>query len=126
MKHIHTFENFLNEANVFNNFSAQEKKAWKNVQKLNESYSSSDIKKLEEFAEELSDEIRDNEPLNYRDYEDFSPENFFEYITGEGYGTSRSKFGEDKNLKTAADVIKKYNSIIRPLTVKKLKKEMGL
>ena len=226
MKHIHTFENFLNEANAFNNFSTPEKKAWKknenrlgktyfvpkneeeykrmmefladknwsfwnafgiegyttekidasslptwkagigfelggtqngstqiiptkmtpttqgaefdlktfqqflyegkDVQKLNESYSSSDIKKLEEFAEELSDEIRDNEPLNYRDYEDFSPENFFEYITGEGYGTSRSKFGEDKNLKTAADVIKKYNSIIRPLTVKKLKKEMGL
>jgi len=94
--------------------------------KLNENYSSSDMKKLEEFADELSEEIRDSEPLNYIEYEDFSPENFLEYITGEGYGSSRSKFGEDKNLKTAADVIKKYNSTIRPLTVRKLQKEMGL
>ena len=112
MKHIKPFEHFLSEG--------------KEAQKFNESYSSSDIKKLEEFAEELSDEIRDNEPLNYLEDQAFSPENFFEYITGEGYGNSRSKFGEDKNLKTAADVIKKYNSIIRPLTPRKLLKEMGL
>lgn len=110
MKHIKPFEQFLSEG--------------KDVQKFNESYSSSDMKKLEEFAEELSEEIRDT-PLNYLEDADFSPENFLEYITGEGYGDSRSIFGEDKNLKTAEDVIKKYNSTIRPLAVRKLHKKMG-
>ena len=39
MKHIKLFEEFLNEANAFNNFSAQEKKAWKkNENRLGNTY----------------------------------------------------------------------------------------
>jgi hypothetical protein len=32
MKHIHTFESFLNEASVFSDFSAEEKRAWKRAE----------------------------------------------------------------------------------------------
>ena len=39
MKHIHTFESFLNEANAFDNFSPKEKKAWKkNENRLGKTY----------------------------------------------------------------------------------------
>lgn len=109
MKHIKLFEQFLSEVRITRGQIP---------------YSSSDMKKLEEFAEELSDEIRD-QPLNYLEDADFSPENFLEYITGEGQGDSLSIFGADKSLKTAADVIKKYNDCCRSLTVRKLRKQMG-
>ena len=64
---------------------------------LNEGfYSSSDIKKLQEFAAEVSAEILDD---SNADEDEFSAEEMFNYISG---------WGEDNKMK-AADVIKEFN-----------------
>lgn len=77
MKHIKLFEQFSKS--------------------LNEGfYSSSDIKKLQEFAAEVSAEILDDSDA---DEDEFSAEEMFNYISG---------WGEDNKMK-AADVIKEFN-----------------
>lgn len=91
MKHIKLFEQFSKT--------------------LNEGfYSSSDVKKLEAFAAEVSAEIIDaNEDNRGFDEDEFSAEEMFNYISG---------WGEDNKMK-AADVIKEFNW-------KELTSELGL
>jgi hypothetical protein len=81
MKHIKLFEEFTS--------------------KLNEGfYSSSDIKKLKDFAAEVSEEIIDANDHNKKfDEDEFSAEEMFNYI---------SDWGEDNDMK-AADVIKEFD-----------------
>jgi hypothetical protein len=81
MKHIKLFEEFTS--------------------KLNEGfYSSSDIKKLKDFAAEVSEEIIDANDHNKKfDEDEFSAEEMFNYISG---------WGEDNDMK-AADVIKEFD-----------------
>jgi hypothetical protein len=68
MKHIHTFESFLNEG-----------------------YSSSDINKLKDFAKKVSDEIiADYEGDSKFDKEEFSPEAMFDYISDWGQTNNMS------------------------------------
>lgn len=81
MKHIKLFEEFTS--------------------KLNEGfYSSSDIKKLKDFAAEVSEEIIDANDHNKKfDEDEFSAEEMFNYI---------SEWGEDNDMKVA-DVIKEFD-----------------
>ena len=81
MKHIKLFEEFTS--------------------KLNEGfYSSSDIKKLKDFAAEVSEEIIDANDHNKKfDEDEFAAEEMFNYISG---------WGEDNDMK-AADVIKEFD-----------------
>lgn len=81
MKHIKLFEEFTS--------------------KLNEGfYSSSDIKKLKDFAAEVSEEIIDANDHNKKfDEDEFSAEEMFNYI---------SEWGEDNDMK-ATDVIKEFD-----------------
>jgi len=69
MKHVKLFENFVNEGY----------------------YSSSDIKKLKEFATEMSEEIiydyADNRNF---DEDEFTPEELFDYISEWGEGNDMS------------------------------------
>lgn len=89
MKHIKLFEEFVNEAPY---------SAWLK-------YSAKDIKKLKEFAEEVSSEIidayeddfdRKSKNINANDY---TPEQMFEYI---------SDWGRSNDMK-ADDVIKEFD-----------------
>jgi hypothetical protein len=73
MKHIKLFEQFINEG-----------------------YSSSDIKKLKEFAAKVSEEILDDSDA---DVDEFSAEEMFNYI---------QEWGTDNKMK-ADDVIKEFN-----------------
>jgi hypothetical protein len=74
MKHVKLFENFILEAKVNEGY-----------------YSSSDIKKLKEFAEEVSREINDDFYDNRNFNEDeFTPEELFDYI---------SEWGEINDMK---------------------------
>jgi hypothetical protein len=83
MKHVQLFEQFLNEAK----------------------YSSSEMKKLKKFAEEISDEILNFPDLKDKFYgptstvdkEDYSPENMLDYLLKWGSG------------KSANDIIKHYD-----------------
>ena len=78
MKHIKLFEQFINEG----------------------FYSSSDIKKLKDFAEKVSNEIIDaNDHRKKFDADEYSPEEMFNYI---------SEWGEDNDMK-AIDVIKEFD-----------------
>lgn len=78
MKHIKLFEQFINEG----------------------FYSSSDIKKLKDFAEKVSNEIIDEYEDNKKfDEDEYSAEEMFNYI---------SEWGEDNDMK-ATDVIKEFD-----------------
>jgi hypothetical protein len=80
MKHVKLFENFVNEGY----------------------YSSSDIKKLKEFAKEVSEEIIYDYSLADRRYfkaKDYSPKQMFDYI---------SEWGEINNM-SAEEVIAEFN-----------------
>ena len=80
MKHIKLFENFVNEGY----------------------YSSSDIKKLKEFAKEVSEEIIYDYSLADRRYfkaKDYSPKQMFDYI---------SEWGEINNM-SAEEVMDEFN-----------------
>ena len=83
MKHIKLYEQFVNEE-----------------AKVNEGYySSSDIKKLKDFAEEISGEIIDayGDNRNF-DEDEFTPEEMFNYI---------SEWGESNGMK-AKEVIGEF------------------
>ena len=71
MKHVQLFEQFINEA---------------------KKYSSSDIKKLKDFAEKVSDEILDAYDNEFHsgkmDFDDYTPEEMFNYIEDWGDGDS--------------------------------------
>ena len=82
MKYVKLFESFILEAKVNEGY-----------------YSSSDIKKLKDFAEEMSREIIDDYQDNRKfDEDEFTPEALFDYI---------SEWGEMNSMK-AKEVIDEF------------------
>lgn len=80
MKHIKLFEEFTS--------------------KVNENYSTADIKKLKEFAAVVSDEINDEYDVErFADLEEFNAEAMFDYI---------ADWGETNNM-SAKEVIAEFD-----------------